>query len=323
MPLTVELNDHRRNKYGRLVIDRDNLIIQFLPNSESDADKAIAHERKEAFKLLINECVTSKLRALAIMDTDIDDPRHIVTDHMCITDKGGFHLHFKFNQPINFEIMREFILCIPERDWLAYISQDCYEQLKTSISAYFRELKQSSAARSNEQYYLDEKAQQLKVMNREMAVTKAKKGKSHKAAAQISAPASGTFVLLIDPTISFLLSGFNLSSLLLPPLPVGSTAALLKNNVRGSSAAIGSAMMATTATQTRQPVATATAAMAAPGSSSTTPSHNIDNYIVETRTTTSPSVPIHNGMFTFIRTQGTYTLKKDNVGIVNANTNTR
>lgn len=163
MPLTIEFSDYKKKEYGRLVIDRDNLIIQFLPKSDSEVDQEAAIEKRRRFSEMSGRYWLDTIPELVRYDQDIDDERHLIADHVSEADKAGYHTHVKFIRNIDLEIMRLVISSIPKREWLEFISEECYESLLEVIAKYFLEIQGkiktelSPSPAKIEQFYQEEK----------------------------------------------------------------------------------------------------------------------------------------------------------------------
>lgn len=164
MPLTLELYTEEQ-VVGRLVIDRSNLVIQFLPKDKSPKEIDLAIGRRDKFMyeapFIELNCGADLKRGM-----DIDSPFHKITDHMCESDKEGYHTHMEFKKNIDLSLMQK-ILSL-KSVWLNHISEDCYNYLCGVVNNYFLELSTSASAQAIEAEYRNEKDAQLKLAQRSL-----------------------------------------------------------------------------------------------------------------------------------------------------------
>lgn len=172
MPLTIEL--YKNKEAGRLIIDRNNLIIQFLPNSNviDDPSNLIAYKKRNSFS--DGPILNSPL----LVFRDISDPRHIITEHMCEVDKGSYHMHCIFPHAINIGMIMQFINDDKRALWLQYISEECYESLMPIIKSYFTELATDKSADEIEKSYRKDKEYEFITMSRQLQLDERKKTRS-------------------------------------------------------------------------------------------------------------------------------------------------
>lgn len=167
MPLTLEFPD-KKDEIIRLVIDRKNLIVLFIPKSESIEDENAAIFNKQMFCLKFNTFFTTEYFDLLVSMEIDDDSRHAIVDHVCESDKKFFHMHYQFKRIID----SDFILDMLHKSkflWLDFISKNEYRNLRHIIHQYFLEQVNPSLLSPTpsaiENYYQIEKKHQLAVLN--------------------------------------------------------------------------------------------------------------------------------------------------------------
>lgn len=164
MPLTLELWG-RSPMPGRLIIAGNNLIIQFIPKTQSekhlreamyvrDRFSEILEAYRQHVKVVLKSDSFEKL--LYLNNYPMKDPRHHITTHMCAAEADLFHAHITFENPVNAETMRIIFDSLAEF-WTNYVSRECLQYLKATVEEYFFDKKNIAM----DLFYQQEKNQEL------------------------------------------------------------------------------------------------------------------------------------------------------------------
>lgn len=170
MPLTLELYGTNLKQTGRLIIDRNNLIIAYHADSSMKSINKAFKNRDEVSTLIWNSYAYSnnenicKLYPLSSRQNfaKTDDPRHDALEHMSVYDRYECkHAHLIFKDDINFNLIHLIFsnLYIDNRPDL--ISNDCINNILAISKHYFSELDTSDTAKRLEAEYRELKEREF------------------------------------------------------------------------------------------------------------------------------------------------------------------
>jgi len=171
MPLTLELYGTNSKQTGRLIIDRNNLIIAYPADSSMKSINKAFKNRDGASKLIHNSYAYSnngKICELYPLSSkqnfaNAGDPRHDALEHMSGYDRYECkHAHWIFKDDIDFNLIHLIFsnLHIDNRPDL--ISNDCINNILAISKNYFSELKTSDTAKRIEAEYRELKEREFK-----------------------------------------------------------------------------------------------------------------------------------------------------------------
>jgi len=165
MPLTLEFESHSldgQRLYGQFIIDRDNLIIRFKPQSNDTAHIMQTVTTRDRFSTLFDKNILPHLSNTTSM-VDLPEHLHLLADHLSENDKLGYHSHYKFKKNIQLEDIQLIFNKIKESAELtSFISPIQCDSMYTVCESYFTEQNTPfSPAHDIEQTYRNEKQAQL------------------------------------------------------------------------------------------------------------------------------------------------------------------
>ena len=158
MPFNIDFKN-KYNQLGRLTIDRNNLIFQFIPASDDMIERKKAFRLREDFysAIEIGAAFTAKTFPAQMEAYAMEDTRHRIADHLCSSDSEVIHVHYKFVNNVDYKLVESLLTCLPSSVLDDYITAKDTKHILTAVKGYFDELQNDQTAIQIEQEYVENK----------------------------------------------------------------------------------------------------------------------------------------------------------------------
>lgn len=166
MPLTLELYGTNSKQTGRLIIDRNNLIVAYHADFSMKSTNKAMKNRDETSTLIHNSYAYSNMGKICELYplsskqnfAKTEDPRHDALEHMSEYDRYECkHAHWIFKDDINFNLIYLIFSNLHTDNRPDLISNDCINNILAISKQYFLELDTSDTAKRIEAEYREHK----------------------------------------------------------------------------------------------------------------------------------------------------------------------